>query len=184
MRPKAHSKYGLAFIAVIISSVALIISFSQAIIAWRVMNRSLESTLLQQRISQCSTVIGLIQDFSNRNAEYRVLRALQEGRTARGISGVDFTGSKDETVTSEMVLAKAKESSTEGRKAADYVNTVRHLYDQQMKGLMTSAFYHIFNMLGDDLEKNEAYAIELARTLHQIMGRCDAYGSRYDSFIN
>ncbi len=181
MRTKRHQGQNFrmpsaATIAVLVSCFAFVVSVSQATIAWYVMNRPLESTLLQQRIIQCSSTISLIQDFANRNAEFRILVAIRDGRPVRGVA---YEASTSERPSDAQIKTKLQASFEASIKALDYLNAVRHLYDQKMKGLLTTVFNLLTAMLEETAASDDANAIKLAQTLHSIMAHCDSYGNQY-----
>ncbi|HZQ11343.1 MAG TPA: hypothetical protein VFB31_00865 [Pseudolabrys sp.] len=158
---------------------ALVVSVSQAVIAWRGLNRALESTLLQQQITQCTTVISLVQDFGNRNAEYRLSGAIRAEKAIQGVPGIDLNERQSGPVSDELFNKQFQASADAGFKAMDYLNTVRHLYDRKMRAQLSQTSSLISEMVDRENGLDGSRALKFAELLRSIMSNCDRYGREY-----
>jgi hypothetical protein len=179
--PKLKEAAKLPVVALLISILALGISSSQALMSWKTMNRSFEASVLQQRISECSRTISLIQTAANRDGEVRVAVAVREGDRAAGVTGIDWRTTIP--VGEDEVKNMIEKRFVAGSEALNYITTVLHIYDRSMKGDLDQAWKALYFIVQNPKPRNEVQSHILAESLKSAVQRCGDYASRYSDFF-
>lgn len=96
----------LSAVALLVSILAMIGTAFQAYFAWLTMDRSIEASVLQMRLSECGRIVGKAQVFSNRDAEWRVAVAARDGRVPQNLKLRDIPKVPTQEVLDALVAKR------------------------------------------------------------------------------
>jgi hypothetical protein len=158
---------------------SLFVSAVQGLLAWRPLNRGFHANLLQTRTVECTNVVKLIQDFSSRDAENRLMVGLAENRMPSNLSINQIGPNPSE----ESVATKRAERVDLAQKSAEQTNTALYVIDRPMKAYLQNNFAFTVKSHSTKKEKLGSYGSLIAENLRRVMNRCYEYVSRYASFF-